>query len=312
MITNLETIPSRLQGIYKINYSNGKVYIGQAQDIRKRGFEHNSRARNVSTSSKKIFPCDLALCKYDAELEILEKNILLTKLDDRETYWINFYNSTNKNIGYNILTSGDASFRRGVNNLNALFSQQELDEIINLLINNRELSYVDIGKRYNCSPKLIGDIARGQTYIQEELQYPLRFQDHQSQRKNQVLNYFTSEEELLNLKDDLKFRWDLGIETDLVIKYSIPLKILRGINQGKIFQEYGNYNYPIRLKNVRNNANLTIEDVQQILQLLRNSFQSMKDIGLIYHLDRNTISRINLGQAYIIKDYDYPARKKAI
>ena len=34
----------------------------------------------------------------------------------------------------------------------------------------------------------------------------------------------------------------------------------------------------------------------------------MTNIGLKYKINRNTVSKINKGEAYIIKDYDYPAR----
>lgn len=73
--------------------------------------------------------------------------------------------------------------------------------------------------------------------------------------------------------------------------------------------EYGEYEYPIRKKNIRNNNNITIEEVLQILDLLKNTSLSMTNIGEQYHhLDRSTISKINQGKAYIIKDYKYPAR----
>jgi predicted GIY-YIG superfamily endonuclease len=41
MIYNLENCPSGLSGIYKINFSNGKCYIGQSNDIKRRIKEHN-------------------------------------------------------------------------------------------------------------------------------------------------------------------------------------------------------------------------------------------------------------------------------
>jgi len=35
----------------------------------------------------------------------------------------------------------------------------------------------------------------------------------------------------------------------------------------------------------------------------------MDNIGAQYNIGRSTISNINLGKTYILKDYDYPARK---
>ena len=127
-------------------------------------------------------------------------------------------------------------------------------------------------------------------------------------KKDSIVDYFQNEEELLQLKDDLLYRWDLEIENDLAKQYNIPIKIIRSINQGHLFENIGDYKYPIRNKNIRNNQNFTIDDVLNILSDLRNTTKSMSDIGNEYNIHRNTVSKINKGEAYIIKNYDYPAR----
>lgn len=301
MIKNIKEIPRNISGIYKINYDNGKIYIGQAINIRNRANEHNN---------KNYFPCDVALKKYDAILTILEEITDFSLLDEREKYYIKKYNATEKNIGYNLLTGGNASGKRGIENQNAIFSQDQLDDIINLLINHTELSLIDIANKYHVDQNTILRISKGQTYVNKNLNYPLRLNNHDSTKKNKIEDYFDNINKLLELKDDLLYRWDLTIENDLLIKYNLPLKVLRDINNGKKFQNIGNYNYPIRKKNIRNNNNLSIEDVKNILYLLRTSNKSMTDIGLLYKLNRTTIANINNGKTYIIKDYDYPARKK--
>ena len=60
MITNISD-KLKVCGIYKINYDNGKIYIGQALSIWSRANEHNS---------KNIQPCDKALKKHQATIEI--------------------------------------------------------------------------------------------------------------------------------------------------------------------------------------------------------------------------------------------------
>lgn len=299
MITNINE-NLKVCGIYKISYDNGKVYIGQAMSIWSRAHEHNSKNQNL---------CDKALKKHEATIEVIEevKDILL--LDEIESLWIKYYDATNREKGYNILEEGNASGKQGVNNLNAALNSQQLEEVIDLLINHCELSYKDIAIKYGISSDTILHISMGYRYYNSKLQYPLRKNNHESQLKNKVSDYFTTEEELINLKEDLKYRWDLQIETDLSLKYNIPVRILHEINNGSKFSDYGNYEYPIRKKNIRNNNNFTQEDVINILYDLRYSQNSMTDIGNKFHIHRNTISKINQGQAYIIKDYDYPARK---
>ena len=298
MITNIDD-KLKVCGIYKINYDNGKIYIGQALSIWSRANEHNS---------KNIQVCDRALKKHSATIEILEivSDILL--LDTIENKWINYYNATDKTIGYNILKNGNVSGKRGVENCNAVFNKSQIDEIVDLLIHNTKLSYKDIANLYSVSQDTILNISQGYTYFNPNLSYPLRKNNHDSNKKDKITDYFNSEKELLDLKEDLQYRWDLGIENNLTKKYNIPLKILRKINQGDIFNDVGNYNYPIRNKNIRNNQNFTIDDVLNILSDLRNSHESMTNIGIKYKIHRNTVSKINKGEAYIIKNYDYPAR----
>lgn len=300
MIININEIPKNISGIYKINYSNGKIYIGQALNIYSRALEHNS---------KNQYPCDKALKKYQAKLIILEEINDITLLEKKEIEYIALYKATNKDIGYNILNGGNASGKSGIENQNAMFSQEQLNEIIDLLLNHTELSIKDIANKYNVDQNTILRISKGYSYINPKLSYPLRLNNHDSVKKNNIEDYFITTDLLLELKEDLLYRWDLTIENDLTKKYKIPLRILRDINNGRKFNEIGNYNYPIRKKNIRNNNNLKQEDIINILNLLKNSKMSMIDIGKIYHLNRNTISNINQGTTYIIKDYNYPARK---
>ena len=148
MIYNLSDIDRQISGIYKIDFPNGKVYIGQSQNIYKRVLEHNQRARKGSHGDRKIQLCEQAIQKYGEinQIDILEE-CPLEKLDEREKYWIEYYDSTDKLKGYNLIDKGNVAGRRGANHVNASLTQSQVDEIIDLLKNHRELSYLDIAKR---------------------------------------------------------------------------------------------------------------------------------------------------------------------
>lgn len=94
-------------GIYKITKkSNGKSYIGQSSNIERRFKEHKY---------KKDIPIDLAIQKYGSdafEFSILEE-CSQEQLDEREIYWIQYYN-TYKGFGYNCSAGGGNN--RGENN----------------------------------------------------------------------------------------------------------------------------------------------------------------------------------------------------
>ena len=91
------------------------------------------------------------------------------------------------------------------------------------------------------------------------------------------------------------------IDSPSIVKYAI----LESNGKLSVFKKDENiaiFPFPI-IKN-----GVLDEDVLNILSDLRNSKESMTNIGLKYNIHRNTISKINKGEAYIIKNYDYPAR----
>lgn len=301
---------SVIMGIYKLEYPNGKVYIGQSQNIYKRVMEHNQRARKGIHGDKNIQLCEQAIQKYGTllEVDILEEVDDLSKLDEREAYWIQIYQSMNRDKGYNLTSGGDVSFKRGSTHPNASLTQEEVEEVIDLLIYHPEYSYLDIAKKYQVYNDLIYRISSGRSYRQNNLVYPLRKNNHSSQKKTLVTDYFQNEVELISLKEDLKYSWWLKMDNgDLYKKYGITRKLLYAINKGEIFKDIGDYTYPIRT--TKSTLNLTYEDVLSILNDLRTTSKSMTEIGEAFHLNRGTISQINSGQKYIIKEYQYPARQ---
>lgn len=97
--------------IYKVtNIINNKIYIGQTiQSLKERKRQHYKFAK-----SKKNYKFSNALNKYDANnfiWEILEDNISVDKLNDREVYYIELHDCFNK--GYNSTPGKYDRFIRG-------------------------------------------------------------------------------------------------------------------------------------------------------------------------------------------------------
>lgn len=90
------------------NKINGKVYIGQTSvQLRKRVQQHITTSHMWTKSHKS--PFHKAINKYgisNFDLQILEHCKDQQELDNREIYWIAYYNSTNRNYGYNIDSGG--------------------------------------------------------------------------------------------------------------------------------------------------------------------------------------------------------------
>ncbi len=95
-------------GIYKItNLLNDKVYIGQSVDIKRRWSNHINYAENKDSKEYNT-PIHNAIRKYGKDnfkFEIIEE-CSLEELDQKEQYWIKFYNATNRNLGYNLTKGG--------------------------------------------------------------------------------------------------------------------------------------------------------------------------------------------------------------
>lgn len=125
--------------IYKINFSNGKVYIGQTNDFTARRNQHLSDAKmNVDY---KIYR---AMRKYNTtkdDFEIIESNIDSQDLaNEREIYWIAFYNSYHN--GYNSTPGGQTgSYCLGEKSHFAKLSEEDV-------INIRRIRYT---KKYQRS-----------------------------------------------------------------------------------------------------------------------------------------------------------------
>lgn len=100
--------------IYKItNIVNNKIYIGQtSKTIEERFAAHIKKAKQHT--NRYLYD---AMNKYGYDKFFIEEieNISDDQLDEREIYWIAFYNSTNPEIGYN-MTSGGGGGNTWINN----------------------------------------------------------------------------------------------------------------------------------------------------------------------------------------------------
>lgn len=93
--------------IYKTtNLLNGKIYIGQSI------FEPDQKPNYLGSGGKlKNSIKEFGIGNFTRE--ILESDITHTKiLNEREIYWISYYNSTDPDIGYNILKGGQYESQR--------------------------------------------------------------------------------------------------------------------------------------------------------------------------------------------------------
>lgn len=125
-------------GIYKItNKINGKSYIGQSVHIQKRWEQHISLSKNTDNDT----PLYRAIRKYGVnnfDFSVIEE-CLEEDLNNREIYWINFYNTYED--GYNASLGGGGLRKYNPQEVLAMYNQ---NFNINQTAKNLKMSYYTV------------------------------------------------------------------------------------------------------------------------------------------------------------------------
>lgn len=239
MNVDIENVPDRLSGIYKINFPNGKYYIGKAVDIKRRIKEHNTDKRQPTLYA--------AVQKYFngkvKNFEILEIVLDREKLSKREQYYIALYKSNDKNKGYNQTSGGDGA-ALGINNVASKFSIKDIKNI-QYLLKNTDIPIYQIAEQYNCNRNTISRLNQGETYFDLLISYPIRKNKYISKSGCKNGNAKISEQVYQLLIKDLK-NSTLSL-SDICKKYNISFGTLSKINNGKSYF-HEKMIYPIRIR----------------------------------------------------------------
>lgn len=237
-IFNLLNCP-KVAGIYKINFPNGKSYIGLSNNIPRRIKEHNHDKRQpvLYAAIQKYFNGKIF------EFEILEvipaddKKMLLQK----EFEYIQFYHTDEKDKGYNLNAGGNLY---GIYNPQGKFSEEDIQNIYDLL-KEKEYPICKIAEIYECSRRTIEEINKGNRYYHSNINYPIRKGKlNQNGIKNPNAKF-----DIDTLNDII---WDLQntlIEyKDLAKKYNCSSSTIGNICRGTSYRQE-NLVYPLRKKN---------------------------------------------------------------
>lgn len=133
--------------IYKItNKINGKSYIGQTiQNVKERFYQHCATKCSQTILNMVIHKALNKYGKSNFTIEVIEE-VESTNLNDRERYWIRYYDSYNN--GYNSTEGGQDGIK--------LFKNLDTESIVREYKSGKSLR--EIGRLFNVDKQTIKDL----------------------------------------------------------------------------------------------------------------------------------------------------------
>lgn len=105
------------------NLVNDKKYIGQSIDVSSRWRQHVKDSKNNRLKSRYLYSSFNKYGIKNFNLETIEENVPINRIDEREKYWISYYNTFAPN-GYNLTHGGEGSLGRK----HTLLSKRKISE----------------------------------------------------------------------------------------------------------------------------------------------------------------------------------------
>lgn len=283
--------------IYKFtNKINGKIYVGQTTQ----SFEERLKRHLQQIDDNTYF--HRALKKYglsNFNYEIIEDNIPLSELDNREIYWIKILDSYyTSNKGYNLTKGGQWS-----NSSQLICGSAEVE--IKDLIKNSNFTFQQIANLFGVSLSCISDINRGKTFFEEDINYPIRKTIQRTKLDNDLVQKII----YMLQKTNISIK-DIGQQLN-ISDFTIG-----EINRGTNSWCPKNFNYPIRkgIKKSTYQNKIDLIQVQEICYDLIFTSKTLQEIANDYNLGKNTVGDISRGISWkeITHQFVLPIRKNKI
>lgn len=283
--------------IYMItNNINGKIYIGQAKDTKVR-FQSHCKPSAAYLNNELVGKAIQKYGKDNFTITILEAQI--ENYDEREQYWIQFYNSKVPN-GYNIADGGcTPNPVPGHLHPESILTEEKVLDLTNDLLKS-SLNFKELAEKYGFSSNTsIVDFNNGKTYFREDVDYPIR---------KEVLKGKLTKKEVAEIISILKTTYrsfeDIGKE------YQVEARTISRINKGEYHKKEEEI-YPIREGKLGNHLpKLTYIQVSEIIELLQSTKISLREIARRYDCDYRDILGIKNGttKLYRRRGLTYPLR----
>lgn len=261
--------------IYKYtNLINGKIYIGQTvQELKNRDKKH------FYTKHNDYFHRALNLYgRENFSLEIVEDNIPLEQLDEKEIFYIKECNSYYKNgNGYNMTKGGKWS-----NSSQKISGKTEIE--IKKLLKETNLTYNQIAQKVGATKGIVQSINNGESFRERDINYPIR-----QKKPTKVPKYLSEEEkkEIINLIFNTKKSFN-----EIAQQFGVSFYTIHRINNE--LKKMGNT--PRKVEKFSTYMNkLTLEKVREIIYKILFENKKLSDFKEEYNVSRNTVNDITRG-----------------
>lgn len=274
------------------NLINEKVYIGQTVQKLQRRIDHH-----LQDAKKDNLYFHKAIIKYGKDnfkWSILEDNIQIDILDEKEMYYISKYESNISEKGYNLTNGGRDAI------ISSKLKEEQVESIKDLLLNTKQ-SLTSIANDFNISIYAISDINNGKSW-KTNIEYPIRKTNRAKRLPTKIVESIIQElilDELPTMK--------------IAEKHNINFTTVIDIMNGRIHKKES-LSYPLRI--INNNKHKSLlklndEKVIEIIDLLENTNMLIKDIAIKFNAAPTTIADINKGRSWKqIHNKQIPIRKK--
>lgn len=250
-------------GIYKLtNLKNNKIYIGQSINIKNRWNQHKN-IKNNTVISRAIFKYGWDNFKKEV-IEYCKKK----ELNEKEIYWINFYNCLIPR-GYNVSLGG-----QNTSNLEKIKRSKK----IKFLLKNTNLSIKQIGEKFKISSNAISEINNGRTYWESNILYPIR-----QKKENKKENKFLFKQEWDRIKEKIIKKEKI---IDIAKEFKCSISLVEDINQGRVAYD-PKLKYPLCVRNVR----LKIKQIDKDNKLIK-IYNSIAEASKITNIDSSSIAKV--------------------
>lgn len=152
---------------YKKKSIDKIVYVGQTKNLEYKHKQHIYYDPFNINNPEYEYPLSRGIRKYsekEYQLIILEENIPDDKINEREIYWIKYYNTYFD--GYNQSAGGTSPIK-------TIYTDDEVNQVIEML-KDESYSFNDISKKTGFSLTHIYNINTGKRRPQQNISYPIR------------------------------------------------------------------------------------------------------------------------------------------